>query len=38
MKPHDLRHTGNRLAAMTSASTEELMARFGQSTSRAALI
>jgi integrase len=37
MKPHDLRHTGNTLAAMTGASTKELMARFGQSTSRAAL-
>jgi integrase len=36
MKPHDLRHTGNTLAAMTGASTKELMARFGQSTSRAA--
>jgi len=38
MKPHDLRHTGNTLAATTGASTKELMARFGQSTSRAALI
>jgi integrase len=38
MKPHDLRHTGNTLTAMTGASTKELMARFGQSTSRAALI
>ncbi|MCU1497831.1 MAG: putative prophage phiRv2 integrase [Acidimicrobiales bacterium] len=38
MKPHDLRHTGNTLAAMTGASTKELMARFGQSTARAALI
>lgn len=38
MTPHDLRHTGNTLAAMTGASTKELMARFGQSTSRAALI
>ena len=38
MKPHDLRHTGNTLAAMTGASTKELMARFGQSTPRAALI
>ncbi len=37
-KFHDLRHTGNTLAAMTGASTKELMARFGQSTSRAALI
>lgn len=38
LRPHDLRHTGNTLAAMTGASTKELMARFGQSTSRAALI
>ena len=38
MRPHDLRHTGNTLAAMTGASTKELMARFGQSTSHAALI
>jgi integrase len=38
MRPHDLRHTGNTLAARTGASTKELMARFGQSTSRAALI
>lgn len=38
MNPHDLRHTGNTLTAMTGASTKELMARFGQSTSRAALI
>ena len=38
MRPHDLRHTGNTLAAMTGASTKELMARFGQSTPRAALI
>ncbi len=38
LKPHDLRHTGNTLDAMTGASTKELMARFGQSTSRAALI
>jgi hypothetical protein len=38
MKPHDLRHSGNTLAAMTGDSTKELMARLGQSTSRAALI
>ncbi len=38
MKPHDLRHPGNTLAAMTGASTKERMARFSQSTSRAALI
>jgi integrase len=35
---HDLRHTGNHLAAMTGASTKELMARMGHSTMRAALI
>lgn len=35
---HDLRHTGNTLAASTGASTRELMARMGHSSSRAALI
>jgi len=35
---HDLRHTGNNLAASTGASTRELMARMGHSSSRAALI
>ncbi len=35
---HDLRHTGNNLAAATGASTRELMARMGHSTMRAALI
>lgn len=35
---HDLRHTGNTLAAATGASTKELMARFGHSSPRAALI
>jgi integrase len=35
---HDLRHTGNTLAATTGASTKELMARFGHSSPRAALI
>jgi len=35
---HDLRHTGNHLAAMTGASTKELMARMGHSSMRAALI
>jgi integrase len=35
---HDLRHTGNHLAAMSGASTKELMQRMGQSTMRAALI
>lgn len=35
---HDLRHTGNTLAASTGASLRELMARAGQSSPRAALI
>jgi integrase len=35
---HDLRHTGNHLAAVTGASTKELMARMGHSSVRAALI
>jgi integrase len=35
---HDLRHTGNTLAAATGASTAELMARMGHSSPRAALI
>ncbi|QNA73426.1 site-specific integrase [Streptomyces sp. So13.3] len=35
---HDLRHTGNTLAAATGASTKELMTRMGHSTARAALI
>jgi hypothetical protein len=35
---HDLRHTGNTLAAATRASTKELMSRMGHSSSRAALI
>ncbi|WP_257153718.1 tyrosine-type recombinase/integrase [Streptomyces lunaelactis] len=35
---HDLRHTGNTLAAATGASTRELMTRMGHSTARAALI
>jgi integrase len=35
---HDLRHTGNTLAAMTGASTKELMSRMGHSSPRAALI
>lgn len=38
LKPHDLRHTGNTLTAMTGASTKELMARLGQSSPRVALI
>ena len=35
---HDLRHTGNTLAAATGASTRELMSRMGHSSMRAALI
>ncbi len=35
---HDLRHTGNTLAASTGASTKELMARLGHASPRAALI
>lgn len=34
---HDLRHTGNTLAAATGASTKELMARMGHSSMDAAL-
>jgi integrase len=35
---HDLRHTGNHLAAATGASTRELMHRMGHGSRRAALI
>ena len=35
---HDLRHTGNMLAAATGATLRELMDRMGHSTTRAALI
>jgi integrase len=35
---HDLRHTGNTLAAETGASTRELMHRMGHSSIRAAMI
>jgi len=35
---HDLRHTGNTLAARTGASTKELMVRLGHSSPRAALL
>ena len=35
---HDLRHTGNTLAAATGASTKELMVRMGHASMRAALI
>jgi integrase len=35
---HDLRHTGNTMAAATGASVRELMERMGHSSSRAALI
>jgi integrase len=34
---HDLRHTGNQLAAEAGAMTEELMRRMGHSTVRAAM-
>ena len=35
---HDLRHTGNLLAAQTGASTKDLMARMGDDDMQAALI
>jgi integrase len=35
---HDLRHSGNNLAAASGASTRELMHRMGHGTMRAALI
>ncbi|MEV3980849.1 site-specific integrase [Nonomuraea sp. NPDC049758] len=35
---HDLRHTGNTLAASAGASIRELMARMGHSSTRAAMI
>jgi integrase len=35
---HDLRHTGNTLAAGTGASLADLMARMGHGSARAALI
>lgn len=35
---HDLRHTGNQLAAISGASTRELMRRMGHASMRAALI
>ena len=35
---HDLRHTGNTLAAMTGASTKELMSRMGHASTLAAMI
>jgi integrase len=35
---HDLRHTGNTLAAMTGASLKELMARMGHASTKAAMI
>ncbi len=36
--PHDLRDTGNQLAAAAGASTRELMHRMGNGSTRAALI
>jgi integrase len=38
LRLHDLRHTGNTLAAATGASTKELMARMGHASAQAALI
>jgi len=35
---HDLRHTGNTLAASTGAGLRELMDRMGHSTARAAMV
>ncbi|MGH3876507.1 MAG: tyrosine-type recombinase/integrase [Actinophytocola sp.] len=35
---HDLRHTGNTLAAETGATLKELMVRMGHASTRAALI
>ena len=35
---HDLRHTGNHLAALTGASTRELMGRMGHASMAAAII
>lgn len=35
---HDLRHTGNHLAALTGATTRELMGRMGHASMQAALI
>jgi integrase len=35
---HDLRHSGNTLAAASGASTRELMTRMGHSSMRAALL
>ena len=35
---HDLRHSGNELAAESGATTRELMSRMGHSTTQAALI
>jgi integrase len=35
---HDLRHTGNTLAAQTGVSTKDLMARMGHDDMRAALL
>jgi hypothetical protein len=35
---HDLRHTGNTLAARTGASTRDLMARMGHDSAQAAMI
>lgn len=37
LRLHDLRHTGNTLAAATGASTKELMVRMSHASPRAAL-
>ena len=38
LHPHDLRHTGSTWSAQSGATLKELMARFGHSSTRAALI
>ncbi len=38
MRVHDLRHTGNTLAARSGVSTRDLMARMGHDSVRAAII
>jgi integrase len=38
MDLHELRHTGNTLAAETGATLKELMVRMGHGSTRAALI
>ena len=38
VRPHELRHTGAALAAVTGATTKELMRRLGRSSPAAALL